>query len=634
MQAALQRLVASLDMPKKTASFRVMSWLGLAALSLPSCTPGYMRKSADREVKRTLFAKSSRVPNAGKGLLDITPPPPITLENLEKKSDSPEFLGDRAHIEENARVIPLSEALKLAVGHNRDYQGQKELLYLQALDLTLIRHEFTPIFTATGDAEALQVQTPVTTTVNVPNPAYAKAQDAAAKAAKAAAGTTTSGTSSTASTSASTAATTATTAAVPQFLQKQVTTLVTENTLTAQGNLGVSMLTRTGARLAADFTTDFLRFLSGTVPNASDSSLAFSITQPLLRGAGYRATMETLTQAERDLLYAIRDFTQYRKTFTVDIASRYYRTLEARDAARNAYIAYTAFETSLDAMRALQREDQATSSQLGLVEQAALKYKRIWINSVRGYEQLLDDLKIAMGVPVETKVILDESELASLNIEEPGMSADESMQAALVTRLDLYNSRNSLEDTERKVKIAAQDLLPQLDISGRYEVTGNPKNDRVNLNFDRRRLSGGATLDLRLDKKADRNAYRASMIAQQRAARTLDLEEETVRSAIRTDWRDLEVARKQHEIALSGIAQAQRRLEEETLNRELGLGTARDLIDAQQDLIEAKDALTSALISHTLTRLRLWKDMGVLYIKKDGDWISVLKQEAAKEDDE
>jgi outer membrane protein TolC len=234
-----------------------------------------------------------------------------------------------------------------------------------------------------------------------------------------------------------------------------------------------------------------------------------------------------------------------------------------------------------------------------------------------------------MGVPIEAKVILDEDELAKLKIEDPGMSADDSMKAALVTRLDLYNARNSLEDTERKVKIAKQDLLPQLDVTGRYVVDGNPKDDGLNINLDRRRIAGGAVLDLRLDKKADRNNYRAAMIAQQRAARTLDLDEENVRSSIRTDWRDLDVARKQYDLAEIGIAQAQRRLEEETLLLELGQGTTRDLIDAQQDLIEAKDDLTSALISHTLTRLRLWKNMGVLYIQKDGSWISVLKKEAS-----
>lgn len=594
----------------------------LAALALTCCTPGQMRKSADREVFGILKSKSSGVPNAGTGLLDITPPPPVSLEELRKHTGTAEFLGDRAPVEKNARIIPLHEALSLAVKHNRDYQARKELLYLQALDLTLVRNEFTPIFTAVGAAEVTHTQKPVTQTVKVPNPAYAKAQAAAAKAAASSASSTSTGTTVAATT------TTTTVPAVPQFIEKEITTLVTDNTLTAQGNLGVSILTRTGARIAADFTTDFLKFLSGNMASASDSSLALTLTQPLLRGAGYRATMETLTQAERDLLYAIRDFTQYRKTFAVDIASRYYRTLEARDAARNAYLAYKAFETILTSERALAKEDRRTSSQLGLIEQASLRYKRIWISSVRTYESLLDDLKIALAIPVSTPVILEDEELTKLALEEPDLTVDDSLQTALITRLDLYNSRNSLEDSERKIKVSAQDLLPQLDFTGRYTTDGEPGSREINLNLDRHRLSAGLDLDLRLDKKADRNAYRSALVAQQRAARQLDLAEENVRLALRADWRDLDAARKQYEIAATGVALSQRRLEEEELLRTLGRGTARDLIDAQQDLIEAKDDLTSALIAHTLSRLRLWKDMGVLYIKKDGSWIRVLKNEA------
>jgi outer membrane protein TolC len=595
----------------------------LAALALTCCTPGQMRKSADREVFGILKNKSAGVPNAGTGLLDITPPPPVSLEELRKNTDTAEFLGDRAHVEKNGRIIPLHEALSLAVKHNRDYQARKELLYLQALDLTLVRNEFTPLFTAVGSADVTHTQKPVTQTVKVPNPAYAKAQAAAAKAAAAAAAS-----SGTTGTGTPTATTTPTTPVVPQFIEKQITTLVTDNTLTAQGNVGVSILTRTGARIAADFTTDFLKFLSGNMTSAGDSSLAVTLSQPLLRGAGYRATMETLTQAERDLLYAIRDFTQYRKTFAVDISSRYYRTLEARDAARNAYLAYKAFETILTSERALAKEDRRTSSQLGLIEQASLRYKRIWISSVRTYESLLDDLKIALAIPVSTPVILEDQELTKLALEEPELSVDDSLETALVTRLDLYNSRNSLEDSDRKIKVAGQDLLPQLDFNGRYQVDSDPGSRKINLNFDRHQLSGGLDLDLRLDKKADRNAYRSALVAQQRAARQLDIAEENVRLALRADWRDLDTARKQYEIAATGVALSQRRLEEEELLRTLGRGTARDLIDAQQDLIEAKDDLTSALIAHTLSRLRLWKDMGVLYIKKDGSWIRVLKNEA------
>jgi outer membrane protein TolC len=59
-------------------------------------------------------------------------------------------------------------------------------------------------------------------------------------------------------------------------------------------------------------------------------------------------------------------------------------------------------------------------------------------------------------------------------------------------------------------------------------------------------------------------------------------------------------------------------------------GIARDLIDAQQDLIDARDLRMQALVQHTTARLQLWRDMGVLYISKDGSWEDVLKNEPPK----
>lgn len=578
-----------------------------------------MRKSADNEVSRILLSKSSRVPNAGRTLQDIAPPPPVSLTGLKSNDKTEEFLGDHAAMDKGARVIPLSEALKIAVNHGRTYRSQKESLFLEALDLTLVRHDFAPIFTATGTSDYLNTQTPTVQTIQVPNPAYAKAQAAAAKAATTA---TASGSTTTTSSTSSSAV------AVPQFLQKQITTLVTDNTLAAHGDLGLSVLTSTGARIAADFTTDFLRFITGNLTKTTDSTLAVTLTQPLLRGAGYRATMETLTQAERNLMYSIRDFTQYRKSFAVDIATQYYQTLKARDATRNSYLAFKAFTKSLDTVRALNQRGRATSAQMALIDAAALRYKTQWINSIRNYEEALDDLKISMGVPVETPIMLDAKDLDTLSLEDPEMTLDQAVKTAMVTRLDLYNGRNRLEDTTRRLKLAEQNLLPQLDLTGRYQTVGNPKSDEVNLNFDRRKLGAGLNLDLRLDKKADRNAYRSVLISQQKAARDLDLAEEQVKAQIRSDWRDLEVARKQFEISKYNIERSTRWLEEETLKEELGTGTSRDLIDAQQNLINARDALVSALVAHTTARLRLWKDMGILYIRKDGSWINVMKNEA------
>lgn len=40
--------------------------------------------------------------------------------------------------------------------------------------------------------------------------------------------------------------------------------------------------------------------------------------------------------------------------------------------------------------------------------------------------------------------------------------------------------------------------------------------------------------------------------------------------------------------------------------------------------------MVSTRINHNLVRLQLWRDMGILFIEKDGSWVDVLKKEKPK----
>src|SRR5258708_4498656 len=55
--------------------------------------------------------------------------------------------------------------------------------------------------------------------------------------------------------------------------------------------------------------------------NTSLGALTLELSQPLLRGGGLAVTMEPLTQAERNLLYAIGIYGRFRKSFYVAVAS-------------------------------------------------------------------------------------------------------------------------------------------------------------------------------------------------------------------------------------------------------------------------------------------------------------------------
>lgn len=546
--------------------------LTLLALGLSSCSTGFYKKWADKETYGILRKKASKVPNSGQAFLDITPPPPVRMEELRKNMKKEEFLGDRAYLEENARVISLAEALDYAVHRNRTYLVQKETVYLAALNLTLVRQQYGPIISGSGST------------------------------------------------------TKASTDAVAG-----INNLVRTSTLTTTGNLGFSALTRTGTLLATNLTTNFVRFFTGG-KDSGISQLGFSLAQPLLSGAGYLSASEVLTQSERSVLYAIRTFAQYRKSFAVDIAAQYYGVIQSRETARNAYLAFKAFDFVVARETAMQKENAANSTKSSVFRlvQSRIVFERSWISAIRDYEQALDDLKVNLGLPVTERFVVDYKDKDALQIIESPGTLDEAISIAMTNRLDIWNLRDQVEDTSRRVLIAKQQALPSVNALVNYNMLDNPDRNDFTIEPRNKSYSVGLNTDLNLNQKPERNILRSSIVAEQQARRALDLFEENTRSDVRTGWRDLQLARKQYELAKLGMEISTQRLEvEEAFNAE-GLGTAINLVDAQRDMNTTRNLMVSTTINHTLVRLRLWRDMGVLFIEKDGGWVDVLNKEKPK----
>ncbi len=84
-------------------------------------------------------------------------------------------------------------------------------------------------------------------------------------------------------------------------------------------DLGVGKLFSTGGLLLLSFANRTIINI-GRAPTTSVSTLSLDVIQPLLRGAGFAVTLEPLTQAERNLLYAVRDFARFRQEYYVFVA--------------------------------------------------------------------------------------------------------------------------------------------------------------------------------------------------------------------------------------------------------------------------------------------------------------------------
>ncbi len=553
----------------------------IALVLWAGCSPQRYRQSADAETAQIIAQKSPRVPNMDPNFtIERTSTP--SLEGLPTSPQAPDFLGVEGQVEKDAPILSLEETLGIAVKNSRIYQSRKEQVYLQALSLTLARHQFAPLFSAQGRAEyavsTVEVQGfEVDPSTGTPRPVTSDR-------------------------------------------------LVERNSFEGRGAVNASWLIRDVGRISAAFTKDFFRFLSGDPSTVTRSALGATFTRPLLQNAGFKAEKENLTLAEREMLYALRDFVRFRKQFSVDVAATYYRVLQNRDAARNTYLALQSFRKSAARTRALVDEGRVKLAELGRLEQQELSQEIAWIAAVRSYKLALDNLKILLGLSVETSMVLAEKELQELTIIHPDIPVENAIQVALlVGRLDLQNLGDELEDARRAVALAANGLLPQVDFRADISIS-SPEDKRTGLalpTLDRYRWSAGLDFDVPLDQKAKRNVYRAALIRQEQAARAFVEAKDTIKLQLREDWRILEQARRSYENSEVGVKLAQRRVEEQDLLAEVGRGRAQDQVDAQNDLTDAQNQRTQTLVDHTVARLRFWEHMGILFIKEQGKWEDV-----------
>lgn len=550
-------------------------------LVLTGCTVNHYRKSADRQAYAVITKKTPQVPNMDPHFT-IERTNNLSLEGFPISTNVPEALGADGEQERGARVLRLEDALAIAVGHSRAYQARKEDLYLAALGLTATRHQFTPIFSGSASSEFVGIANEVTRT-NIIG----------------------------ANTNISIA-------------------FVEDDKVHGSGSLNAEWLIRDVGKLTTAFTADFLRFVTGDPRMTRSSALSAQFTRPLLRDAGFKAQMEALTQAERSMLYTLRDFTRFRRDFSVGIATAYFNVLGNRDAVLNNFLNLKSSRKNAERTRSLAEEGRVTQSDLGRLAQQELSAESSWINAIRNYKQSLDDFKLQLGLTVDESVILDDRELAALQIHHPEIAVEDSIKVALASRLDYMNSKAQLEDEDRGVKLAANFLKPRLDFASSVTVNSNPsKNTGVPLpDFNRYSYSAGLDLDPAFDRTKERNSYRQALITRDRAARAVEQQADEIKLQVRDSWRSLDQAKRSFEISEIGVKLAERRVEEQTILWELSRSKAQDQVDAQNDFVNSKNQRTQALVAHTIARLKFWNNMGILYIKERGQWEEIKDEKA------
>jgi outer membrane protein TolC len=590
----------------------------LGGLALVGCrSPGQYREKADKvadeiiaqkqkeavgkteplaierpsDILRRRLIKEQNLPvssAASLGTDALKPIPHAPKDNYPTETHSPDV---NIPVEPNKPLkISLIEALQIAAHNSPDYQTQKERVFSAALALDLERNAFRNIFSAGTDHSIITDTTGNQTVTSTSNSASA----------------------------------------------------------------GVSRLLSNGALLTSAVALDLTNLLTQGGSSRLGLNFDTSVSIPLLRGSGRYIVLEPLTQAERDVVYQIWSFERYKRTFAVNIASNYYSVLRQMDSLNNSESNYRSAILSARMSRRQGDAGRLPQIQVDQAVQRELSSRTGWISADISLNNSLDSFKTLIGLPADARIKADVNDLEALqergakyvatmkiaykaaaaetappadaeavpvppNMQDAGpYEIDEwvAIKLALDHRLDLRTANGAVYDAQRQVIVDADSLRTGLTLNGSARFSGD--DDRGGFSRRGERYSALLGLDLPIERTAQRNRYRESLISLERSTRSVQTLEDQIKASIRGELRSLLQARENLKISAQSVVIAQNSVANEDLQLKAGRVLIRDLLEAQDALLSAKNGLTAAIIQYRTAELQLQRDLDMLEITQQG----------------
>ncbi|MBL9077708.1 MAG: TolC family protein [Planctomycetes bacterium] len=513
--------------------------LPLVALCSAACwTAENSRTGADEQVYGILEQTAAKVAGAAKRVA------------VERPVDT---LRTRLLAAPTPVQLTLAQALDVAAENSRDFQRQKEQLYLSALSLTRSRHEFALRFGGGGSAA---IDGTADQTADV----------------------------------------------------------------TLGDDLSAAVTSTAGTRVVVNFVNTFLRSVVHGGTFDGSSILGLTLTQPLLRGAGRRIVREPLTQAERDVVYAMRAFERFRAEFAVRVVGDYWNVVAQIADLRNVEANYQSLVQSREQIEELYRAGRRTVTDLGRAQQSEYAADAQRVAAKNRLQTSLDRFKLTLGLPVTAEVSLDPAELDQVTargVEAVDLTEATAVELALQRRFDHRTTVDEVEDAGRRILVAEDALGMALDFTAALNAPAE-SGSGLNLDWSRVNWSAGFELDLALDRLVERNAYRSALIDFDLAVRSREQSEDQIAADVRSSLRNIQAALDSYRIQSVAVDLAAQRVEATTDLYAAGRVQALEKLDAQDALLQAQLDLTAATVDYAIARLQLMSDLEAIALDIQG----------------
>jgi outer membrane protein len=374
-------------------------------------------------------------------------------------------------------------------------------------------------------------------------------------------------------------------------------------------SMGVALSKRLPTGTAFELSATTFEF--GTAADhIRDSGYTIGVSQPLLRGWTSVASAG-LTQARRHAASAERAYADASQALMITVAAAYFSAVRAQrlvDAAGR----------GLERARQLRTSSEARSKVGLATELDVLRADLLTAQSeaaMAAQRELLDNatdaLKTLIGRPGGDDVTLADTAVIAV-AEPPAASIEELTTLALANRLDVREARERISDARRGASVARWELLPPVNLLASYTQRGigaaRPYAFQPLFNGWQFGLSTSYGLD-RSDAQAGAAVAAVAVHGAERDAEdTGRRAADEVRRAYRAWTRTFATTG----IQSKAVDLAERQLRLARIRYERGIAGNFDVIDAENNLIQAQSGLIGAQVDRALAGLTLQRAAGTL----------------------
>jgi outer membrane protein TolC len=224
------------------------------------------------------------------------------------------------------------------------------------------------------------------------------------------------------------------------------------------------------------------------------------------------------------------------------------------------------------------------------------------------------------------------------------LERDEAVGVGLENRMDLMNLRAQVMDARRNVEVAANQLQAVLNIAAAGDIRTNPllsgNSNPVDFRGDASSIRVGVQFTSPVQLVAQRNTYRAALIAYQRARRNYMRVEDDIKLNIRIAWRQLNLQQQNFETARQQVRAAAAQLDiQSELSTAPTVGAAGsgggsvsglNTLNALSAVLNAQNAMIQIWVNFETNRLNIYNLMGTMEIDEFGFWVDDFYQRRAE----